>query len=381
MHRPVLTAAQLSRATLARQLLLERAQLDPTLAIERLVALQAQEPASPHIALWSRLAGYRAADLNDAFDARRVVKGTLLRVTLHAVSARDYLSFWPAVQPSLQQWRSPIIRQLALEPDLQGLAAQAAAFGREPRTGKEMREHLPSLATGIGPGGQTDAWWAIRPLLPFLMAPGEPPWSFGRRPRFVAAPAWLEAELVPSSEGLDHLIRRYLTGFGPAGVDDLHQFTRVATSGLRLALARLDDELVSFEDERGRVLYDVPGGLLPPGDLPAPVRFLPMWDSLLLAYRDRSRVLPEPYRRRVIQPNGDFLPSFMVDGLVAGLWRADVIAGRTRITPLPFEPLATKVDAQVAAEANRLAEFLEPLDPAVYSRYATTWMKGTEPRG
>jgi hypothetical protein len=218
-------------------------------------------------------------------------------------------------------------------------------------------------------------------LLPFLMAPGEPPWSFGRRPRFVAAPAWLEASLAPSNEGLDHLIRRYLTGFGPAGVDDLHQFTHVATSALKLALARLAEELVSFEDEHGRRLFDVPGGLLPPGDLPAPVRFLPMWDSLLLAYRDRSRVLPEPYRRRVIQPNGDFLPAFMVDGLVAGLWRADVVAGRTRISPLPFAPLAPEVAAEVAQEAGRLAAFLEPLDPAVYSRYATTWMKGTQPAG
>lgn len=209
-----------------------------------------------------------------------------------------------------------------------------------------MRDHLPQLTGGVGPGGQTDTWWAVRPLLPFLMAPGEPPWSFGRRPRFVAGPAWLGAGLASHEDGLAHLIQRYLAGFGPAGADDLHQFTRITISDIRHALARLGDELVTFEDERGRPLYDVPDGLLPPGDLPAPVRFLPMWDSILLAYRDRARVLPEHYRRRVIQPNGDFLPSFMVDGLVAGLWRADVLAGRSVVTPLPFEPLPRDVAAQ-----------------------------------
>ena len=379
MHRPVLSAAHLSRATLARQLLLERVRLEPARAIERLVGLQAQEPASPHLALWSRLEGFEAALLNDAFASRQVVKGTLFRVTLHAVSSSDYLRFWPAVQPSLHRWRAPYIRQLSLEPELGRLAEQAAAFGTQPRTGAEMRDHLPQLTGGAGPAGQTDAWWAVRPLLPFVMAPGEPPWSFGRRPRFVSGPAWLDAELAGHDDGLEHLIRRYLAGFGPAGVDDLHQFSRVGVGHLRKALAGLDDELRTFEDERGRLLYDVRDGLLPPGDLPAPVRFLPMWDSLLLAYHDRSRVLPEHYRRRVIRANGDFLPSFMVDGLVAGLWRADLISGHSVVTPLPFEPLTPESSIAVAAEADRLAAFLDPLEPAVYSRYATTWMKDSRP--
>ncbi|MGH2512590.1 MAG: winged helix DNA-binding domain-containing protein [Candidatus Limnocylindrales bacterium] len=365
----------MSRATLARQLLLERVPLEPVEAVERLVALQAQEPASPHIALWSRLANFRASDLNAAFDARQVVKGTLLRVTLHVVSASDYPKFWPGVRRSLERWRSPHIRRLGLEPELERLGALAAAFAGEPRTMVELREHLPQLSGGVGPAGQTDSWWAVRPILPFLNAPGEPPWSFGRRPRLVAARAWLGTELAPADEGLDHFVRRYLVGFGPAGVDDLHRFSLVAVSDLRAALARLEPALVTFRDERGRLLYDVADGLRPPGDTPAPVRFLPMWDSLLLAYHDRSRVLPERFRRRVIQPNGDFMASFMVDGLVAGLWRADVVAGRTRVTPLPFEPLEPAVLSEVAAEAERLATFIEPLEPAVYSRYTRTWLK------
>ena len=134
-------------------------------------------------------------------------------------------------------------------------------------------------------------------------------------------------------------------------------------------------ELVTVRDEAGRLLYDVPDGLLPPGDTPAPVRFLPMWDSLLLAYHDRSRVIPEAYRRTVIRSNGDFLPTFLVDGRVAGLWRADVLDGRSRVTPLPFEPLGAAVDEEVAEEARRLEQFIEPLEPAVYARYANIWLR------
>ena len=369
-----LTAAELNRATLDRQLLLDRVRLEPAAAVERLVALQAQEPASPYIALWTRLDGFDPDDLTDAFQARRVVKGTLLRVTLHAVSADDYRHFWPAVSPSLRQWRTPIVRRLGLEADLESLGRQAVAFGSQPRTGAEMRDHMPALEGGLGPAGQSDSWWAVRPLLPFLMAPGDERWAFGRRPRFVAAPAWLGSDLGSAEDGLVHLVRRYLAGFGPAGVDDIHRFSLVRTTPIRAALERIAAEVVRYRDEGGRILYDLADRPLPEPDRPAPVRFLPMWDSLLLAYHDRSRVLPEPYRRRVIQPNGDFLASFMVDGRVAGLWRADLVDGRSKVTALPFEPLAPGDAADVAAEAERLARFLDPVEPAVYARYARTWL-------
>jgi len=375
MSERVLTAAELSRATLARQLLLARVPLDPVSAIERLVALQAQEPASPHLALLARLEGFEAASLNAAFHDRLVVKGTLLRVTLHVVSARDYAHFWPAVEPSLRQWRARMLRQVGLGPEVEALAQQAAAFASEPRFGTELRDHLPTLVGGAGPAGQTDSWWAVRPQLPFVMAPGKPPWSFGRRPRFVSAPSWLGTGLAAHEVGLQHLIRRYLGGFGPAGLADIHQFTRVSTTALRAALEPMLPDLLTFRDEAGRRLYDVPDGALPPADTPAPVRFLPMWDSLLLAYHDRTRVMPEPYRRQVIRVNGDFMPTFTVDGRVAGLWRADLVDGRSKVTWLPFEPVSPALEEEVAGEAARLERFIEPLEAAVYSRYANTWLK------
>jgi hypothetical protein len=381
MTERILTAAELNRATLARQLLLERIPLGPIEAIEQVVALQAQEPASPHLALWTRLEGFDVADLHGALHDRAVVKGTLLRVTLHVVSAADYAQFWPALEPSFHHWRAPIFRQVGLGPEVGALGMQAAAFAAQPKLGTEISEHLPRLTGGAGPVGQSDSWWAIRPVLPFLMAPGDERWSFGRRPRFVSAPAWLDAPLGTYDAGLRHLVRRYLRGFGPAGIDDIHQLTLIRTPEIRAALDSLETELVTFRDERGRLLYDLPGGPIPDGATPAPVRFLPMWDSVLLAYKDRARVMPEPYRRVVIRSNGDFLPTFMVDGLVAGLWRADLVDGHSTVTPLPFEPLTAMAAEEVAAEAARLERFLDPLEPAVYRRYATTWLKDSSAAG
>lgn len=374
---PTLTHAQLNRATLARQMLLDRQRLEPVEAVERLVALQAQEAASPYIALHARLDGFDAAEMDAAFRHRRLVKGHLMRVTLHAVSARDYGSFWPAMAPSLRAWRERQAKRLGLEVDLDALAALAQRFARTPRSGPEIRAHLPPLPEHVaGPGVQRDAWWAVRLQAPFLMVPDDVPWSFGRRPVFIAAGVWLDGRAFASeSDGLDHLVRRYLRAFGPATVSDLAQFTGMQVARLRPAVERLLTELHTFRDDRGRLLYDVADGLLPPADTPAPVRFLPMWDSVLLAYQDRSRLLVEPYRRRVIQKNGDFLPVFLVDGMVAGLWRADAKQdGRTSIRWQPFEPLPPAVEEELAVEAERLAAFVEPLEPAVYRRYATTWM-------
>lgn len=370
-----LDAATLNRTTLARQLLLERAALSPVEAIERLVALQAQEPASPYIALWSRVRDFDAESLRRAFAERDVVKSTLFRVTLHAVSARDYARFWPALEPMLRQWREASVRRFGLgEIPLDELTRAAHEFLSEPRTAAEIRAHLPPLAAAVSAPGM-DAWWAVRPHLPFLHVPSDAPWSFGRRQRFVAADAWLDHERASETEGLDHFVRRYLAGFGPATLGDMAQFTRLPVAPLRAATDRLADELTHYKTDGGKQLFDVADAPIAAADTPAPPRLLPMWDSVLLAYRDRSRVLPEPIRRRVIQPNGDFLPAVLVEGYVVGVWRSDVLEGRATVRWHLFEPIRRDAEDELAAEAERLAAFIEPIEPATYRRYATTWMK------
>ena len=256
-HRPVLTQAELGRATLARQALLEPASGDVVSAIERFGGLQAQEAASPFVALWARLDGFAAADLQAAFRERRVVKATMMRSTLHAVSAADYRALQPAVSPMLQ----PIRRQdrsRAPDPDhLDRLARIAAVHTAEPRTLGELRDHLASDdgATDLSP--DEIVWW-LRRHMTFIHAPDEAaPWSFGRRPRIVEAGSWLPGLAFEDQAAAGvHLVRRYLGAFGPATPADISAWSGVAVGRLRPSLAALDasGELWHACDERGRAL-------------------------------------------------------------------------------------------------------------------------------
>jgi hypothetical protein len=368
---PALTARQLNRATLARQLLLERADLDVVAATEQIGGLQAQEPASPHIGLWTRLAGFQPADLDRAISQRTVVKGTLMRSTLHIVSASDYLRLWPAIVRLMEGIR----RQDRVQPPsprrLAALQARAAAFTAEPRGLGELRDHL-GASDGLAP--DEVVWW-IRRRVAFAHAPSDVAWSFGRRPRLAHALAWLGADDWPASteEALEHLVRRYLGAFGPATAADVSQWSGLAVGKLRPGIAAVDaaGELRRFTDERGRELLDLDGAPLPEPDTPAPPRLLPMWDSTILAFAERTRLITDEDRRVVVARNGDTLPTFTVDGVVAGLWWAHAGAGgRTWIVIEPFRPPLRRADARaLEAEAERLATVVAPLEPAVYSRY------------
>jgi len=376
-----LTARDLNRATLARQLLLARAAIDPVTAIGRVVALQAQEPASPYIALWTRLAGFDPDRLDAVITARRVVKATLMRMTLHMVTAADYPAFWTAHAPTFRRTRVPHLGLDALgveSAEVDRLVEAALTHATEPRSNAEMTAYLSALG---GPLGTRDWWWAIRGMTPFVHAAGHTPvrpaWSYGPRPAHVAARSWLPPGdrnlAIDPDAALDTLVRRYLGGFGPATVGDVAQFTRLERSRVRASVARLEPTLRVLVDAAGRELLDVPDGVLPGEDAHAPARFLPMWDSVLLAYEDRARLIPPAYRAAVIRSNGDVLPTFLVDGLVAGVWRAELVGGRTEIIYSPFGQLPRDVRAELDDEAETLARFVEPHEPEVYRRYRRWW--------
>jgi hypothetical protein len=214
----VLTQAELNRATLARQLLLERASLDPVAATEQVGGLQAQEPASPYIALWSRLDGFRADILDRAIQERRLVKAGLLRGTLHLVGADDYLRLQPAIRITLQGLAARDQFRNAEVSDVGSLVDAAMAFAGEPRDNAAMHDHLEALATAEG-RMSADVWWRIRREGAFIRTPSDVPWSFGRRPTYVAADAWLAGrEFADEQASLEQLVRRYLGAFGPATV-------------------------------------------------------------------------------------------------------------------------------------------------------------------
>jgi len=369
---PALSIAQLNRATLARQLLLERSRLDPVAAAEQIGGLQAQEPASPYLGLWTRLRSFDAADLDAAFRARRMVKASLMRATLHAVSLDDYLHLLPAIQPML---RGRSRRETAGSPKrerIERLAEAAIAFSAQPRTNVELREYMATLADG-----DIDLpWWWVRLHAPFIHVPAETAWSFGRRPALIAAQSWAADRRFATREaGTEHLVRRYLGAFGPAAITDMSTWSGLGMAGLRAAVAAVDadGDLMRFSDESGRELIDLAAAPRPDGDVPAPPRLLPMWDSLVLGHRDRTRFLTDDHRAIVIARNGDTLPTFLVDGRVAGLWWAEPDgATATRIVLEPFGMLARAARLALEEEAQRLAEFVGPREPAVYRRYRTT---------
>nr|BFE83739.1 winged helix DNA-binding domain-containing protein [Planobispora longispora] len=322
-----LTARQLNRATLDRQLLLRREPLNVADAVRRIVAVQAQEAASPYIALWNRITAFDPADLDAAFADRAVVKASLMRITLHAVHAEDYPKFHNAMWRTLRAARlgdSRFTSSGLSVADADALLPHLAEFTVRPRTVTEV-EGLLAARLGERKRG---AWWALRTFAPLHHAPTGGPWSFTRPSSFVAAPA------KPDPDGEDESARwlalRYLQGFGPASVRDFAQFTMLRRPVAAQALKALGGGVEELEGPDGEVLFDVAGASIPAGDAVAPPRLLPMWDSTLLAYSDRSRVVPPDYRPLITRRNGDVLPTLLVDGYVAGVWRPVEEASRRR---------------------------------------------------
>jgi hypothetical protein len=364
----IITDRELNRATLARQLLLRREPLGITDAIRRLVALQAQHAASPYLALWNRLTDFDAADLDAAFASYTVVKATLIRMTLHAVHAGDYPVFREAIEPTL---RATPFKRFTVAAGVtfdaaDELVAELLEFANRSRGGTEFKTWLEErLGTPPGPVASR----LLQRYTPMWHAPTVAPWSFGQRPSYIAA----RSPSVPVSEdtageSLQVVVRRYLEGFGPASVADVAQFALVQQARVKAALGA---DLEELEGPDGKTLYDVPGAPRPPANTPAPPRLMAMWDSILLAYADRSRVIPPYYRKLVIRSNGDVLPTLLIDGYVAGVWRP--VEGAIEATA--FHPLSDNAWVGLAAEARSLLAFLAGREPNVYRRYDYWWGK------
>lgn len=382
MTAVTITARGLNRSTLARQLLLERAPLGVEDGIRRVVALQAQQPASPYLALWNRLSGFDPAGLDAAFARHTVVKATLMRITLHAVHHEDFTAFREAVQPGVRASRlgDRFTASGLTAEDADALVPELLAFADRPRTNAECEAWLGER---LGAPAQPGAWWGLRQYAPLLHAPTARPWSFGERPSYIAPPTVpraVPADPEASEESLRKLVLRYLEGFGPASVADVAQFAMVQRARVRKALQELraptepeghGPRVERLEGPKGEELFDVPGAPRPDEDTPAPPRLMAMWDSTLLAYSDRDRVVPPQYRKLVTRVNGDTLATLLVDGYVAGVWRPT--AGGIEATA--FHPLPDGTWEALADEARSLTAFLADRDPAVYSRYGHWWNK------
>jgi hypothetical protein len=366
-----LTARQLNRATLARQSLLRRTPADAAAAVRSAVAVQAQSPPSPYIGLWNRVAGFQPADLDAAFDSGAVVRGNPVRMTLHAVHADDYRPFREATEPSLYASRlGARIADAGLpRADAAALTADLLDFTAEPRSARECETWL---AERLGPDTAKAAWPGIRQYAPLLRVPGAGPWRFDAKVDYLAAPDRPALGDPDAAEtGLQRLVLRYLSGFGPATVADIALFAMVQRTRVKQAVTALGDRLVVHEGPAGERLHDLPDADIPDPETPAPARLMAMWDNVFLAYNDRGRTIPPDIRGDLIRNNGDVLPMILVDGRAVGVWRTT----GDGIEATAFLPVPDDAWDALAAEAKALTAMLADREPDVYRRYHHWWPK------
>jgi DNA glycosylase AlkZ-like len=348
-HGDRLDRRALNRATLARQLLLDRACMPALAAIERLAGMQAQAPHAPYVGLWTRLRGFRAHELSELIDGRRAVRAPLMRATLHLVSAADYVAFRPVFQPVLA-------RGFAGSPfDVSGVETEALlSAGRElidqrPRTRAELGELLAERWPGSDPASLAQA---ITYLVPVVQVTPRGVWGKSGQPRWTTSDEWLGRDLdaEPSAE---RVVSRYLAAYGPATVKDIQ-----AWSGLtRLAdvVDSMRARLRTFRDDNGTELFDLPDAPRPEPDTPAGPRFLPEYDNLLLSHANRTRVITGG-ERVPLQPGlGARSGTLLVDGWFRGTWRITRHRDTAVLHVEPFAPLTDR-DA-IAAEGEALLRF------------------------
>jgi hypothetical protein len=338
----VLTLRELNRAVLARQLLLERKRMSAVAVIERLVGMQAQWPPAPYVGIWTRTTGFRRSTLERELARGTVVKATVMRQTLHLVTPADYALIRSAMSETNFPWNTSLSKEL--RPGVRELGA------RGPVTNAEGIEHLEREHGVTGPNARR-IWRYARMGAHLLHHHETALWHARPEGRYVALQE--PAEHDPT-EARAEMFRRYLLAFGPATQRDVGAWTMMHVPEIRRALERLEP-LRRFRDGAGRELLDIARAPLPDPETPAPVRFLPKWDNVLLAWADRTRILPEEYRKRVIGQNGDVAQTFLVDGFVAGTWSAR--DGRVVIEP--FGRLTRAQLDDVAAESARLEAFLD----------------------
>jgi Winged helix DNA-binding domain len=337
----VLTQRELNRALLARQLLLKRARLSIPKALERIGGLQAQYAPSMYIGLWSRLDGFERDALTRALERRSVIQATMMRATIHLVSKAD---FWPlliAIRDERLKWWERV--HPASDPrEMRTAAKRLRRFiGEGPRRRKEVEELLGRQAA-LGVGAYLD----------LVRVPPSGTWEQRRADLYAVAEDWLPSPGIERDEALDHLIRRYLSAFGPARKNDIADWAMLSVSEIDCGLERI--ELRRFRDEAGKELLDLPRAPIPDGDTPTPPRFLPVWDATLLVHARRTGILPEEYRPLVFNVKTPHsVNTFLVDGRVAGTWRYE--QGRVGLDS--FEPVPRGVRRELDEEAKRLAAF------------------------
>ncbi|HYK98402.1 MAG TPA: winged helix DNA-binding domain-containing protein, partial [Candidatus Acidoferrales bacterium] len=330
-------------------------------AVERLGGLQAQWAPAPYVALWSRVRGFERDQLTRAIDRGALIKATLMRATLHLVSAREYPAYsFATLEGRFGAWRPPVGPTLA---DLKRMHASVLRYAaRTPRTREEIRDHIAAFVARPAAKDERLRDW----LLFAALATSGLVWEaagarFEHRQlaRFVAPPAKLR-KIVKPEAAYDLVVRHHLAAFGPASVSDIATWSSVRVPHIREALARLRD-VVRFRDENGRELFDLRGALRPHADTPVPVRFLARFDAAILGHdaAERTRILPAAYKKVVIF-SAEVWQTFLLDGFVAGRYRLASTPKEATLSLEPFKPIRHADKAALVDEGERLVRFYYP---------------------
>ncbi|QIN81399.1 winged helix DNA-binding domain-containing protein [Rubrobacter tropicus] len=362
----VLSLRELNRATLARQMLLERAEVSPYEAVRRLVGLQAQVPNPPYVGLWTRLRDFGRGDLTGLMERRRVVRAPLMRSTLHLMAAEDYLSLWPALQPALVRALNAFFGKRAKDVKIRRLVAAARdALDEAPRTMGELKRVLAE----VEPGRDGDALnYAVRAHLPLVQVPPGGTWGSGAAAAYATAESRLGPPAPDPEAALRDLLFRYLAAFGPASVKDFQAWSGLVR--LKGPVEEMKGELRLLRDERGGELLDLPDAPLPPPDALAPPRFVPEYDNLVLSHADRRRVIADEDRKKVFLSAARVRATFLLDGFVAGVWKIEKTKNAASLIVEPFAPLSTEDRDALAEDGERLLRFATDGEPEIDIHFA-----------
>jgi hypothetical protein len=343
-----LSAAELNRTLLHRQMLLERSDLPLPRVVEGMGGIQMQYAPAGYIGLWSRMRSFRRPMLTRALEHRSVVQATLMRATIHTVSADDYWPMLAGIRRINREWYARVQAR-----DLAGIDMDAAADATRailadgPLRMAELTARLE--ARGFPPRtARLVGMW-----VDLVRVPPSGTWEGRRADLYGLADRWLRPHGEPTEdEGIELLVRRYLGAFGPAPVRDIASWMGLNVGQIRHVVDRM--RLRSYSDDAGKPLVDLPDAAIVDGDAPAPARFIAVWDAMLLVHARRAAILPEAYRPRIFSTKTPHsFNTFLVDGTVAGTWRFEADA----IELEPFRPLRPDARAELEAEAHRLAAF------------------------
>lgn len=354
MTAPILTLSELNCATLARQHLLQRTNLAPMAMLTHLVGMQGQVSNAPYIGLWSRLQHFQRSELTTLIEQRQAVKSTTMRSTLHLMTADDYAQFRLALRPKMLSILERFFAQPTANLTFSDFTARVKAFVQQPHTAVELRAVFENIFADLQltQGYSSDA---IRSVIPLIMPAPNGIWNYNGRPTFIDATTYLNRELTPAAASLPSLVLRYLAAFGPASMQDIQTWSGLTR--LQATVEQLRPQLLTFRDDQGSELFDLPDAPRPEADTPAPIRFLPIYDNITLSHANRRRIVTDANLKRISVGNG-YHPTLLVDGFVGGIWKVEQHKTSATLAINLFQPLTDQQSQELHSEGEQLLRWI-----------------------